>query len=267
MPKRKRKMKLTGLSKLLLAIVALSVIGALVLTLAPFRGKFQDKLQAAAAAEKSGDYRQAANHFAAAALKAAPAMRLHEAQKGQALAPAVWLSEIEKYMKWLTEPSAVSGATLGEALGGLTRCVEQFESDNTANTLPIQPLDTLPAFAREWNQAFNPPPPGTVNWDALIKSAHDGKFSILRLSSPMNYVYEISIVSRKNMHSVNFTLYSESNLYVPIPPADYVMIVKSTRDFQKGEYWSSDYSVFNINATDEPALIPMDMKTKVWRKQ
>jgi hypothetical protein len=230
-------------------------------------GKSQAKLQSAAAAEQSGDYRQAANLFAAAALEAAPTIRLHEAQKGQALQPSVWQSEIEKYMKWLAEPSGASGAALGEALGGLARCVEKFEADNTAHTPPLRPLDTLPAFAREWNHAFNPPPPGNIDWDALVKSAYDKKFSILRLTSPMKYVYDVSIVSRKNMRRVNFTLYSESSLYVPLPPADYVMVVKSTVEFQKGEYWSSAYTAFNISVGGEPALIPMDMKTKVSRKQ
>jgi hypothetical protein len=230
-------------------------------------GKSQAKLQSAAAAEKSGDYRQAANLFAAAALEVAPTIRLHEAQKGQALQPSVWQSEIEKYMKWLAEPSGGSGAALGEALNGLVRCVEKFESANTANTPPTQPLDSLLAFAREWNHAFNPPPPGNIDWDALVKNAHGKKFSILRLTSPMKYVYDVSVVSRKTMHRVNFTLYSESSLYVPLPPAEYVMIVKSTVEFQKGEYWSSDYSAFNIGVGGEPALIPMDMKTKVSRKQ
>jgi hypothetical protein len=248
----------------LLFVVAAAIVA---LMFAAGCNKSQAKLQSAAAAEKSGDYRQAANPFAGAALEAAPTIRLHEAQKGQALQPSVWQSEIEKYMKWLTEPSGGSGAALGEALNGLVRCVEKFESDNTVHTPPPQPLDTLPAFTREWNHAFNPPPPGNIDWGALVKSAHDKKFSILRLTSPMKYVYDVSIVSRKNMHRVNFTLYSESNLYVPLPPADYVMIVKSTVDFQKGEYWSSDYTAFNINVGGEPALITMDVKTKVSRKQ
>jgi len=270
MPKRKRKMKLTMLSKLLLAAAAIAVIAVLLFALAPLRGKSHANLQsAAAAAEKSGDYRQAANFYAEAALKAAPTLRLHEAQKGQALSPAVWQSEIEKYMKWLAEPSNVSGAALGEALGGLARSVEQFESDNTVNTptpQPPRPLDSLSAFTREWNQAFIPPPPGTVDWDALVKSAYDRKFSIIRLKSPMNYVYEVSIISRKTMHRVHFTLYSDESLYVPLPPAEYVMVVKSKVE-QKDMYWSSAYSAFNISATDEPMLIPMDLKTQVSRKK
>jgi len=270
MRKHKRKMKLTTLSKLLLAAAAIAVAAVLYFTIAPGRGKSPAELQSAAAdAEKSGDYRLSADLFAAAALKATPSMRLHEAHKGQAsnIKPSVWRGEIEKYMKWLAEPSGAAG---GAALDGLLRCVEKFEPENTANAQPPQPLDTLPAFTREWNQAFNPPPSEMVEWGALVNDAYGRKFSILCLASPMNYVYDVAIVSRKNTRGVNFTLYSESKVYVPLPPAEYVMLVQSKLEQKMGQkdmLWKSAYSAFTVAVADEPALMPIDLKTKVWRKQ
>jgi len=227
----------------------------------------QSKLQTAKEAENSGDHRKAANIYAATALDLSPAIRLHEAQKGKMLPLARWISEVDKYMAWLTENAAPRDNSFREALDGLTRNTEKFESDNTATITTTKNLDSLNAFAPEWNKAFNPPPSGGPDdWNAVIRRAHEHKFSIIRFASPRDYVYEISIVSRRNARRVNFTLYSETEVFVPLTPGDYSVVMRSTVEFQKGKSWTSDYNVFNLTMPDPPVMMNMEMRTRVARR-
>ena len=244
-----------------------AAVCALALSLAAGCANPEGKLKAAVGAENSGDYRQAAGLFAALALESAPALRLPEAQKGKVMQPHLWQSEMDKYMKWLIEPAPQKTNVLRDALDGLNRCVARFEPDNTAHTPPAKTLDSLPAFTQQWNLAFNPPPPGTIDWNAIVQQAEGKKFSVLRLSAGQSYTYEISVVSRKTWRRVGFTLYHESQLYVPLPPADYVIIVRSSVDFQQGQRWLSTFSAITLNVTDEPSLIAIDLRTKVAKKQ
>jgi hypothetical protein len=180
--------------------------------------------------------------------------------------PSLWQREIEKYTKWLTEAAPPKDNALRDALAGLDRASPRFESDNSANIAPGKPFDSLPAFTTLWNQAFNPPPPGAIDWDGIVARAWGGKFSVARFSSPMNYVYEVSVLSRKTWHRVSFTLYSESSVLVPLPPAEYTVIVRSLIEQQKGQRWTSEYTAFSLSVTDEPSLIAMDFKTRVARR-
>jgi len=229
----------------------------------------QGKLNAAKAAENSGKYKEAAGLYAALVLETAPSHRLPEAQKGKVVQPALWQGEIEKYVKWLTEPDAPFGGTLKTALEGLDNCAARIESDNSANIQQPKPLDSLPAFAALWNKAFNPPQAGTIDWDAIVKNAFGKKFSIVQVSAPVNYTYEVNIVSRKTSRRIIFTQYpstpdEKSQILVPLPDGDYTVIVKSSVDFQQGQHWTSDYTafpVFSIGST--PGVIGMDLKTRV----
>ncbi|MCL2183491.1 MAG: hypothetical protein FWB85_08490 [Chitinispirillia bacterium] len=232
-------------------------------------GGSQAKLQEAKTAENSGDHRKAANIYAALALELSPTYRLMEAQKGKVIPAPTWIAEAEKYIAWLTDAATPRDAAgFREALDGLTRSAKQFEADNTAHTAVSKNLDSLNAFAPQWNSAFNQPrDAGPDDWNAVIRRAHEKKFSVLRLSSPKNYVYEVSIVSRKNARRVNFTLFSESQIFAPLPPGDYSVIIRSTVEFQKGTTWTSDYTVFNVTMTEERALTAMDIKTKVARRE
>lgn len=232
----------------------------------------QDKLNAATTAENSGNYREAASLYAALVIETAPAHKLPDAQKGKIMQPALWQSELEKYVTWLTEPSAPLSGTLKTALDGLDRCTTRFDADNTAQPPQTKPLDSLPAFTTQWNTAFNPPPPNTIDWAAVVKTAFNKKFSILQLSAPVSYAYEISIVSRKTSRRITLTLPpstpdTKSKMLAPLPEGEYTMIVQSTVDFQKGQHWSSDYTAFPIAVGGTPSLITMDFKTKIARKQ
>jgi len=236
-------------------------------------GGAQDKLNSAKTAENNGRYQEAAALYAALAIKTAPAYQLPEAQKGKIVQPALWQGEIEKYMAWLTEPAAPFGGTIKTALEGLDRCAQRSEADNTAHTSEPKSIDTLPAFTAQWNTAFNPPPPGTVDWDTVVKSAFNKKFSILRLSAPLNYTYDVNIISRKTSRRINFTLYpatpdTKSQILAPLPQGEYTLIVKSSVDFQKGQYWTSEYTAFPVVAVSEtPSIIPIDLRTKVVGKK
>jgi hypothetical protein len=232
-------------------------------------GNPQDKLNSATGAENRGSYREAAGLYAALVLNTAPALKLPEAQKGKVMQPKLWQGELEKYIKWLTEPAALAAATavtLKSALDGLDRCSPRIETDNFAHISATKRLDSLPEFTGRWNTAFNPPPPGAIDWDAVVKSAFNKKFSILQLSAPVSYTYEVNIVSRKTSRMVAFTLFAENKMLVPLPSGEYTMIVKSSVDFQQGRRWFSEHTAFPVAVGGEPEFIPMDLKTKVARK-
>jgi len=254
-------------NRVLITLTALSA--AAVLTAALGCGGRQGRLDAAKGAENSGKYGEAAALYAALAVEAAPAHKLADAQKGKIMQPALWQAEIEKYSAWLTDPAPLDG-TLKTALEGLDRCAPRLEPDNTAHTRQPQPLDSLPAFTARWNTAFNPPPtPNAIDWDAIVKNAFNKNFSMLQLSAPINYTYDVNIISRKTSRRINFTLYpatpdTKSQIIAPLPPGEYTMIVKSSVEFQKGQHWESDYTGFPvITVNDTPTLIAVDLKTRV----
>ncbi len=255
------KLKIAVLAVVAVAVVLLTGLGC---------GNSRDKLVSAAAAETNGKPREAAALYAAFALETAPAHKLPDAQKGKIMQPALWRGEIEKYMAWLTEPAPTNGS-LKNALDGLERCVTRFESDNTAQAAQPKPLDSLPAFTTRWNAAFNPPPPNSIDWDAVVKNAFNKNFSMLQLSAPITYTYDINIISRKTSRRINFTLYpatpdTKSQITAPLPEGEYTLIISSSVDFQKGQHWTSEYAAFPITITATPTLITMDLKTKVIRK-
>ncbi|MDR0330724.1 MAG: hypothetical protein LBH93_03325 [Chitinispirillales bacterium] len=250
--------------------VSAAAVTALLAALFAFSGcgGAQGKMDSAALAENSGNFSEASAMYAALALEAAPAHKLPEAQRGKILQLQLWLNEVDKYVKWLTEPAIPKGNTLKEALNGLDRCAPRLEPDNTARTARALPIDTLPAFTAQWNAAFNPPPLGGIEWEGAVLQAMNKKFSVLQLSAAASYVYDISIISRKTSRRVTFTLYPESKISIPLPPGDYSMIAKSSVDFpQGGGHWSSGYTAFPISMNQTPSLVAMDMKTKVARKQ
>jgi hypothetical protein len=238
------------------------------ITLTAGCGNPQKKLAEAAAAENSGDHRAASQLFAAVALEVTPAFNMPEPTKGKVIKPEAWQGEIEKYIGWLTDPAPQRDNTFRDAIDGLARTAAKVETwDNTINTPPGKPIDTLPAFTANWNLAFNPPIGETINWSAIVKNAADKKHSVLCVSAPQNYTYEVNIVSRKTARRVQFTLYSESKMYIPLPPAEYSIIVRSSVEFQKGQQkWTSEYTLFSLEVTDEMSLINMDFRTRVARK-
>jgi len=253
-----------------LYFIALSALTALTAVLGC--GGPQGKLDAAKGAENGGKYGEAAALYAALAIESAPAHRLADAQKGKIMQPALWQAEIEKYMAWLTDPAPLGG-TLKTALDGLDRCTPRFEADNTAHTAQPKPLDSLNAFAARWNTAFNPPPPNTIDWDAIVKNAFNKNFSMLQLSAPINYTYDVNIISRKTSRRINFTLYpatldTKSQIIAPLPEGEYTLIVKSSVEFQKGQHWESDYTGFPvITVNDTPMVIAIDLRTRVAGKK
>jgi hypothetical protein len=254
-------------------LAAVAALSALLITHGC--GGPQGKLQAAAGAENGGKYKEAAALYAALVLETAPSHRLPEAQKSKVVQPALWQGEMEKYVKWLTEPPAPFGGMLKNALEGLERCAPRAEADNSANVSPPKPIDSLPAFTTLWNTAFNPPPPNTPNnidWDAIVKNAYNKKFSILQILAPINYTYEVNIVSRKTSRRIIFTQYpsspdEKSVISVPLPEGEYTVIVKSSVDFQRGQYWNSEYTALpTLTVGGEPSVINMSLKTTVNRK-
>jgi hypothetical protein len=231
-------------------------------------GNPDSKLAEATAAENSGKFREGATLYANLALELAPAFSLPEPQKGKVIQPSIWQSDIEKYIKWLTEPQPQKDNTLRQSLDGLGRCAEHLEPDNTIRQSSAKALETTGLFTEQWNQAFNPPPPGSIDWPALVKQAEDKKFSVLKLTAPKSYNYDINFISRKTARRVYVKLLAENTLYVPLAPAEYSVIVKSTVEFQKGQQrWSSEYSAFNISVSDTSSLVTVDFRTQVARKQ
>jgi len=224
------------------------------------------RLQKASQAEKSGDIPKALKIYTAVARKAAPALKFPDSKRGKITAPAAWKEEVERYLTEISESAAKPNNHLAAALEGLNRCMERTESDNSASFPPIKPLDDR-AFTELLNQTFTPPPPGSTDWNAVVTFANKNKFSILRISSPKSYVYEISVVSRGASRRIDFTLYSESSLNIPLPPGDYSIIVRSSVTFQQGKYWKSDFSAFSVNIPAEPSLVAMNLRTSVTRRQ
>jgi hypothetical protein len=224
------------------------------------------KLQAAYEAEKSGDIAKAVKIYNAVGRNAAPTLRFPDSKQGKVIAPEAWKDNVEKYLKGISEASAKPDNSIAAALAGLERCMELRENDNSAQIHPPKSLDEK-AFSGQFNKVFPSPPAGSTEWSSLATFANQKNFSILQISSPVSFTYKISVVSRQASRRIDFTLYPESRLVIPLPPGDYSVIVKSSVTFQKGKYWTSDFSTFSVNIPAQPSLVAMNLRTRVARKQ
>jgi len=244
-------------------IITAAIAASLVLTGC---GDPAKKLTEAHQAEKSGDIAKAVKIYTAAGRSAAPALRFPDSQQGKVIAPAAWKDNVEKYLNGISERSAKPNNSFAAALNGLERCMELRENDNSAQIQTPKPLDEN-SFGELFNKIFIPPPAGSTEWSSIVKFANQKNFSVLQISSPVSYTYDVSVISRSASRRIDFKLYSESKLQIPLPPGDYSVIVKSNVTFQKGQYWSSDFTAFPVNIPAEPSLVTMNLRTKVTRKQ
>ena len=222
------------------------------------------KLTAAYQAEKSGDIANAVKIYIAIGRNAVNTLKFPNSKQGNVISPAVWKDEVEKYLNGISERKPNN--SIGAALDGLERCMGLRENDNSAQIHPPKPLDEN-AFGEMFNKIFVPPPAGgSTEWSGIVTFAKQKNFSVLQISSPVSYTYDVSVVSRSASRRIDFTLYPESKLQIPLPPGDYSVIVKSNVTFQKGQYWTSDFSTFSVNIPAEPSLVAMNLRTKVARK-
>ncbi|MCL2689113.1 MAG: hypothetical protein FWE57_04620 [Chitinispirillia bacterium] len=224
------------------------------------------KLQEGYQAEKSGDIAKAVKIYRGIINRSAPIVRFPDSKRGKVLAPELWKDKVQKYLTGVSEPSAKPNAAAVAALTGLERCMELRENDNSAQIHPPKPLDEN-AFNALFNSIFPPPAGGLAEWSGITSFVNQRNFSVLQISSPVNYTYELSVVSRTASRRVNYTLYPESKLELPLPAGDYSVILKSSVTFQKGKRWTSEYSTFALNIPPEPSLVAMNLRTRVVRKQ
>jgi len=242
-----------------LFIITLTLIASFTLT------GCTDKIQAANQAEKNGEISKAVKTYTAAVRGVTTALKFPNSKQGKVIAPATWKNEVEKYLNGISERSAKLNNSITAALAGLERCMELMENDNTAQIHPPKPFEEN-AFSEMFNKIFIPPSAGSTEWSSIVNFANQKNFSVLQISSPISYTYEVNIVNRSSSRRIDLTLFSESKLQIPLPPGDYSVIVKSSVTFQQGQYWTSDFSIFSINIPKEPSLVAMDLRTKVARR-
>lgn len=246
-----------------LFIITLTLIVSFTLTGCSDSSK---KIQAAYQAEKSGETAKAVKIYTAASRGAAASLKFPDSKKSKRLEPAAWNDEVEKYLKGISVPGAKPNNSTGAALDGLERCMGLKENDNSAQIHAPKILDEK-TFSELFNNAFTPPPTDSTEWNTLVTNAFKKNFSVLQISSPVSYSYEVSVVSRGVSRRIGFTMYPESKLLIPLAPGDYSVIVKSSVTFQKGQYWASEFSAFPVNIPAQPSLTAMNLRTKVARKQ
>ncbi|MDR2728297.1 MAG: hypothetical protein LBB56_04130 [Chitinispirillales bacterium] len=246
-----------------LFITALAITAGFTLTGCSGSSK---KMQEAHQAEKSGQTAKAVKIYTAVSRGSAAALKFPDSKKGGRLEPAAWRNEVEKYLNGISGHGVKPNNSTGAALDGLDRCMGLKENDNSVQIHAPKLLDEK-AFGGLFNNVFTPPSADSTEWSALVTNAFQKNFSILQISSPVSYSYEVSVVSRSVSRRIDFTMYPESKLIIPLASGDYSVIVKSSVTFQQGQYWTSEFSAFQVNIPAQPSLVAMNLRTKVARKQ
>ncbi|MFP4163414.1 MAG: hypothetical protein ACLFVE_05495 [Chitinispirillaceae bacterium] len=215
--------------------------------------------------ERSGNYAEAFEIYASVSRDVTPAMKLPNTQKGKVLHPSVWMNEIEKYIKWVSQPVKDPSTALPAAMLGLERCEGEIEFENTFRSRRNNQLKSS-QFKTYWNKAFTAPPPGSADWDGLLIKAREENFSIFSVSSKKNYFYDFSIISSSTSRRIDFSLYPESKRFIPLPPGEYMLLCRSSVDFQKGQRWESGFSVYSFSVPAESKLISLKVRTSIPRQ-
>jgi len=217
--------------------------------------------------EKSGDIAKAVRMYTAVARRAASAIKFPDSKQGKVIAPARWQDLVERYLNSMSEPGTKPNNSLTAALDGLGRCMELRENDdNSAQIHPPRPLDEN-SFTDLFNKIFVPPPAGSTEWGGIAASAFKKNFSVLQISSPVNYTYKGSVINRSTSRRIDFTLYPESVLQIPLTAGDYSVVARSSVTFQKGKVWNSEFTAFTVSIPSQPSLVAMDLRTRAARRQ
>ncbi len=222
-------------------------------------------IEKAFAMETAGNYQNALHIYAQVAKDVAPSTSIPDAQKGKILQPKIWVNEIEKYLEWSRTSEPKPNTYLSSALSGIERCMKKTELENYVLRPTLKSLSPE-FFTENWNKAFTPPPPGAADWNSLTSEAQANSVSLVQIQSSKSYSYEFSLINRSTSRCIEFSLYPESKVYIPVPPGEYMALCKSSVTFQPGQLWNSSYSAFPLSVPEKSSLISMEIKTKVPRK-
>jgi hypothetical protein len=248
-------------------IVVLLIIAAAVIIALKFRSSAQERK--GPSAEAKGDYAQALDGYVAGLQKVMPSISFPDVNRSKILSPAAWKKTVDEYATWLIGSSkgGADRAKIAAELDGIARCAPRTDTSNFLSNGFAKPI-TVAQFTAFWDSAFFAP---TVKVDPdqhpLAAQYFAKGLSVLKLTAHTTYTYEISLVDTAADRLARFTVYPESNAFVPVEPGTYLLICKSSFKPGPGTIWYSTSSVIPLTVPSTPSLVGFTLETLVRRAE
>lgn len=218
-------------------------------------------------AEVTGKMDEALGLYVETLHKTTSSVEIPDVSRSKFVEPALWKKEIEKHIVWLHMPAERIHQDYHNSVEGVLRCIEKVHTENSLAKVKVSTLKA-DQYASEWKSLFYAPlvqPDLSVN--AIIEKNFADKFSIIKISTPKNYTYEISLYNKASGKRTYFKIYPESNNAALVLPGEYLIICRSTITFQTNQVWYSKYSVFPITVPDQASIITAELRTSVAKER
>ena len=165
-----------------------------------------------------------------------------------------WIAQIEKYMDEFLFSEAIKDELSPAVIAGIQRCAQSLEPINFPARKTTTPLDS-DTFHELWTAVFPPPAQQFQEWEKGLRDAFAGDISFIEITSRKSYIYELSIWNLKTSRRVDFTLYAESTVMLPLPEGAYYVLCRSSVVFSGGQRWESPWSAFALNISPLHAFV------------
>jgi hypothetical protein len=227
-----------------------------------------ESAKTAAAAESKGDYKEALSQYVKALYKAIPSVATPDINRSKALPPASWKKEIEKYAAWSLDRSStlIDPAKKRLLLDAIARNASHVDTQNFLVSDSVKAV-TPERYASLWNQAFFARGvPVDPNHASLAADCFNKAISMIVVSAPVSFTYEISLIDTQTGCRTNFTVYPEGSTYVLAAAGNtYVLVCESSYQPEPGKIWRSSPAI--IPLTVPPKTSVMNCFVKTWVKK
>ncbi len=222
------------------------------------------KVELAQKLQESGNYQDALTNYLSAAKSITTRSSVPDKIRGRMGDSDTWIAQIEKYMDEFLFSEAIKDELSPAVIAGIQRCAQSLEPINFPARKTTTPLDS-DTFHELWTAVFPPPAQQFQEWEKGLRDAFAGDISFIEITSRKSYIYELSIWNLKTSRRVDFTLYAESTVMLPLPEGAYYVLCRSSVVFSGGQRWESPWSAFALNISPS-TLKQLEIRTSVPRR-
>jgi hypothetical protein len=225
-----------------------------------------ESVKTAGAAESKGDHKEALSQYVHLLYRTVPAVKTPDVNRSKALPPASWKKEMASYAVWSVNPASKTIDVAKKRL--LIDAIKKNAAlVDTQNFLIIDSVRNITPerYTALWNRAFFARGV-TVDPDQanLAKDCYDKAISMIVVSAPTSFTYEMSLVDTQTNCRTSFTVYPEGSTYVLAGAGNtYLLVCESSYQPEPGKIWRSNPATIPVTVPPQTSLINCFVKTWV----
>ena len=225
-----------------------------------------ESAKTASVVESKGDYKEALSQYVHALYRTVPAVATPDINRSKTLPPASWKNEMETYALWsVRQPSkTIDLAKRRSLLDAITRNAALVDTQNFLIVDSVRSI-TLERYKGFWNRAFFASGvPLDPNHAFLATDCYNRAISMIVVSAPISFTYEMSLIDTQTDCRTSFTVYPESCTYVLAAPGNsYILVCESSYQPEPGKIWRSNPAIIPVTVPPKTSILYCFAKTWV----